>query len=265
MPEKSIFPDSSLFETYSKLLSIDIGAAIKKIEAEKLSSRDFIFYTAVSVMASSRIEGEKLEIDSYVKHKMQDIEYLPDLTEKPNDLFDAYEFASTTALTKENFLQAHVIATNHLLPAPWRGVIRTGNMVIMDHHTNRIQYEAASGNIVKTEFEIFWNELDKLLTTELTIEETFYFASLIHLIFVKIHPFNDGNGRTGRLLEKWFLASRLGEKAWYIASEHYYYHHLTEYYTNLARVGLFYDELLYEKSLPFLLMLPDALNQEQKK
>ena len=62
----------------------------------------------------------------------------------------------------------------------------------------------------------------------LTIEETFYFASMIHLMFVKIHPWNDGNGRSARLIEKWFLAQKLGEKAWYIQSEkNYYQNHQT--------------------------------------
>ena len=76
---------------------------------------------------------------------------------------------------------------------------------------------------------------------------------------MKIHPFNDGNGRTARLLEKWFLATLLGEKAWYIGSEHYYYKNLQAYYHNLAHVGLFYEELNYDKSIPFLLMLPNAV------
>jgi Fic family protein len=255
----------SLFESYLSLLKVDIAAAMKKIEAKELSSRNFNFYTAVSAMSSSRIEGEAMEIDSYVKHKMQDIEYLPDLIEKPNDLFRAYEFAAASVLTKSNFLQAHIITTQHLLPEEWRGIVRTGNMVIMNHVSGRIQYEAAVAVIVKNEFDSFWNNLDELIKTEMSLEEVFYFAAFIHLVFVKIHPFNDGNGRTGRLLEKWFLASKLGVKAWYIASEYHYYQHLNDYYTNLARVGLFYDDLSYEKSVPFLLMLPDSLNQEEIK
>jgi hypothetical protein len=44
-----------------------------------------------------------------------------------------------------------------------------------------------------------------------------------------------------------------------IGSENYYYQNLQTYYNNLARTGLFYDELEYEKGLPFLLMLPNAL------
>jgi len=138
-------------------------------------------------------------------------------------------------------------------------VVRTGNMLIMDQQTNRIQYEAALASMVTREFMRFWDELAELINATLSGEEVFYYAALIHLVFVKIHPFNDGNGRTARLLEKWFLASKFGEKAWYIGSEYYYYQNLQAYYNNLARIGLFYEELKYEKGLPFLLMLPNAL------
>jgi hypothetical protein len=51
----------------------------------------------------------------------------------------------------------------------------------------------------------------------------------------------------------------LDEKAWYIASENHYYNNLQAYYQNLAYVGLFYEDLDYTKSIPFLLMLPKAL------
>jgi Fic family protein len=250
---------NNFLNTFISLLDIDIKLAFAEIREREWTLDNFRFYTAVSVMSSSRIEGEQLEVDSYVKHKILNIEYLPNLTEKPNDLYLAYEFARDNALTLENFFKAHTIATTHLLPASQRGIVRKGNMVIMDQQTNKIQYEAAPANIVKGEFECFWNELSELINKTLSEEEVFYFAALIHLVFVKIHPFNDGNGRTARLLEKWFLASKLGEKAWYIGSEYYYYQNLQAYYNNLARIGLFYDELKYEKGIPFLLMLPNAL------
>ncbi len=250
---------NNYLNTYISLLDVDIKSALTEIKEREWTVENFRFFTAVSVMTSSRIEGEQLEVDSYVKHKILNIEYLPNLIEKPNDLYLAYEFARDNALSLENFLKAHSIATTHLLPESQRGLVRTGNMVIMEQQTNRIQYEAASASIVKREFECFWNELSELMNASLSEEDVFYYAALIHLVFVKIHPFTDGNGRTARLLEKWFLASKLGEKAWYIGSEYYYYHNLQAYYNNLARIGLFYDELKYEKGVPFLLMLPNAL------
>ena len=105
--------------------------------------------------------------------------------------------------------------------------------------------------------------METLLCSNLSIEETFYYASFIHLAFVNIHPFSDGNGRISRLLEKWFLVEKLGERAWFILSEKFYYKNVNEYYKNLARMGLYYEELNYEKSIPFLLMLPNSLTFEK--
>jgi Fic family protein len=256
---KMIKLTDTYFDSYLSMLDVDVEKAIDNINKREWTAERFCFYTAVSVMASSRIEGETMEIDSYLKHKLQDIEYLPNLTEKPNDLYAAYEFARDNDLTLQNFLEAHRIATQHLLPESQRGKVRTGNMVILDQQTHRIQYEAAEASLVNKEFDSFWLELENLIHEKPSTLKLFYVASLIHLVFVKIHPFNDGNGRCARLLEKWFLASVIGEKAWYIGSEQYYYKNLPLYYQNLARVGLFYDALNYEKSIPFLLMLPNAL------
>lgn len=58
------------------------------------------------------------------------------------------------------------------------------------------------------------------------------------------------------------MAEKLGEMAWYIQSEKYYYKHVNSYYKNLARLGLYYEELDYEKSIPFLLMLTNTLKSE---
>jgi fido (protein-threonine AMPylation protein) len=74
-----------------------------------------------------------------------------------------------------------------------------------------------------------------------------------------IHPFEDGNGRMARLLEQWFLASKLGPNAWHIPSEQYYYQNLAAYYRNV-HIGFDYESVDYTRSVPFLLMLPQALS-----
>src|SRR5579863_523838 len=102
------------FVDYKKHLSVDITGAIQDMDKIELTPQSFTFYTSVAVISSSRIEGEQMEVDSYLKHKMQDIEYLPELVEKPNDLYQAYLFAKQNKLTPENFRQSHVLLTQHL-------------------------------------------------------------------------------------------------------------------------------------------------------
>ena len=77
-------------------------------------------------------------------------------------------------------------------------------------------------------------------------------------MFVNIHPFVDGNGRATRLIEKWFLARKLGDHAWFITSEKNYWVNRPAYYKNLQN-GANYYEVKYERSIPFLLMLPNSL------
>ena len=247
------------YKTWLALLDIDIQSEFAALQEIELESHSFTFYTSVSVMSSSKIEGEQLEVDSYVKHKMLNVEYLPELIQKPNDLFNAYLFAKDNALSELNFTKAHALISEHLLPLNQRGVLRNTEMLVMEHKTGRIQYEATPKKILKKEYTKFWKEVLILLKQDLTIEQVFYYAAFIHLFFVNIHPFNDGNGRSARLLEKWFLAEKLGERAWYLQTEKYYYKNVNEYYKNLSRLGLFYEALDYEKSIPFLLMIPKSL------
>ena len=56
------------------MLDIDIESDFSAIEQIALDPHSFTFYTSVSVMSSSKIEGEILEVDSYVKHKILNIQ-----------------------------------------------------------------------------------------------------------------------------------------------------------------------------------------------
>ena len=98
-----------------------------------------------------------------------------------------------------------------------------------------------------------------MLVEDLSNAEILFFASYIHLNFVKIHPFQDDNGRSARLLEKWFLIEKLGVKVTAIQLEKNYYLHLQDYYKNLKRLGIYYEIIDYDKAFEFLIMTANGL------
>ncbi len=229
--------------------------ALKDVE---LSTPNFSFYTSVASVFSSKIEGEDIDLDSYIKHKRDGIAFMPDYTKKIDDLYDAYTFAKANELNAANIAQAHKLLSKHLVAAHYQGRYRTQNMYVATDD-GRIEYVAALPLEVPEEMEKLYTDITDLLNTELSPREAFYYASMIHLVFVKVHPWSDGNGRRARLIEKWFLAQKLGEKAWYIESEKNYYRHHQTYYKNISSLGLDYPALDYLLALPFLLMLPQSV------
>ncbi len=257
-----IFPEILLNELFAEYqLNIDneaLETAFDALKDAEISNDTFSFYTSVSSVFSSKIEGENIELDSYVKHKRFGIAFLPDYTKKIDDLYNGYSYAQNNILNKKNVENVHKILAKHVVAKYQQGKIRTENMYVTTPD-GRIEYVAATPFEVKAEMMKFYADINILLEKNMDIDEVFFFASIIHLFFVKIHPFNDGNGRTGRLLEKWFISQKLGLKAWFIESERNYYNYHQTYYDNLRVLGLEYELLDYSKALPFLLMLPKSV------
>jgi Fic family protein len=225
----------------------------------ELSITTFSFYTSVSAVFSSKIEGEAIELDSYIKHKRFNIEYLPDYTRKIDDLYDAYLLAQKNVLNQKNLELVHSQLTKHILKKSKQGKMRVSNMFVITND-GKIEYVAATPDKVESEMQRFYTDLNLLVKADLSFEEIFFYASMLHLVFVKIHPFDDGNGRTARLLEKWFLAQKLGDKAWFVQSEKNYYDNHQTYYSNIRSLGLDYEQLNYDEAMPFLQMLPKAIS-----
>lgn len=246
---------TSMLAHYLEQLPKDLQVNFDSLREAEISTSTFSFYTSVASVFSSKIEGEDIELDSYIKHKSLGIEFKPDYTKKTDDLYNAYTFAKQHALTPENISEVHSLLAVNFVEESRLGKYRLHNMYVTTPD-GKIEYVAASPFEVEKEMSKLFNDIEILLEQRLSIEEVFYYAAFIHLVFVKIHPWNDGNGRSARLLEKWFIAQKLGNKAWFLQSEKMYYTFHSTYYQNIRLLGLEYPELDYSKALPFLLMLP---------
>jgi len=218
---------------------------------------NFDYLTKASAIYSSNIEGNSIDLNSYMNYELSKNKFKAGKEiEEIEQLIRAYEFAQANQLNEKNLLKAHEILSKPLLIKSKRGKYRIEPVGVFGK--SGIAYLAIEPDFVDKYMNDFFNDLNILLSDSLTQEEVFYFASLIHLRFAHIHPFRDGNGRTVRLLEKWFISEKLGKSFWQIPSEEYYKNNQQKYYDTIS-LGVNFYELNYNKCLPFLEMLPNCL------
>ncbi len=243
---------------YSNQVSIDWqGVFTKQCIKNTYTAEDFEYYIQSSATYSSNIEGNSIDIDTYLKNKKFNVKSKPKEMAEIDDLIEAYNYAIKIPLSLKSFLEAHKLLSKSILSLKsQRGKLRNEQVGIFS--SVRVEYMAVEPEFVKEEVSKLFSDIDALVKQDLSYPEIFYYAAMIHLLFEKIHPFMDGNGRAGRLLEKWFLAEKIGENAWYIQSEQYYAKHRGEYYGKI-HIGINYYTLKMNLSLPFLLMLTKAL------
>ena len=250
---------SQLLDDFTKKVSESPLDKLDRIEKVEMPVDYFQFYKSVSSVYSSKIEGENIDFDSYFKHKFLNVKFRPDYTGKADDLYAAYDYIDNYELNLKNVQKAHSILSTKLLPKSQQGLIRTNPMFVINSE-DKIEYVAAGPKIVKKETDKLFEDINLLIKKDLNPFEVFYYAALIHLVFVKIHPFQDGNGRTARLMEKWFLIEKIGQIATSVQLEKNYYNKIKSYYSNIKKLGLEYGDLDYSKSLDFLVMTVNGIN-----
>ncbi|TCD12644.1 Fic family protein [Pedobacter frigidisoli] len=248
--------DKTYFEQYHSLIGKDLENLVNKFDLTEQNG-DLGYQTQASAVYSSNIEGNTIDLNSFMNLGFSEEKFKPTKeVQEIEDLISAYKLAQETNLDEKNFLKSHKILAKQLVIASLRGKYRNDKVGVFGQ--SGLVYLAVEAELVAETMKAFFKEINHLLSLDITIEETFYFASLIHLRFAHIHPFRDGNGRAARLLEKWFLAKKMGIDFWKIPSEKYYKEHQPEYY-NSINLGVNFYELNYDNCLAFLKMLPNSL------
>jgi Fic family protein len=250
--------DTRYLRAYQSAWNEDDGPASRW---ERFAARgdrpEATFAFQASAVYSSNIEGNRIDLNSYLRSKTRGTPPpRPKETEEIDALVDAYAFAEANPLGEKTALEAHRILSAGLLGESDRGRYRSGRMFV--YGREGIIYAAVEPEHVPGLMGRYFGDLTALCEAGMDATAAFYHAALLHLVLAHIHPFEDGNGRAARLLEKWFLATKLGGAAWTIPSEAHYWEHRPDYYRTL-RLGPTYYDLDYDRCLPFLQLLPGSL------
>ena len=257
--------DWKLINIISQIDRFDAAwSAIERKEGRSLKELKSIA-TVRSVGASTRIEGSKMS-DEEVDVLLQEID-ITKLQERDAQEVVGYfetldiisESINDIEITENNIKNLHNILMKHSQKDQWhKGNYKQHSNAVEAHlpdGTKQIVFQTTEAGFPTEDAMrnlIDWYTNDK--TTHPLVK-----CSLFTYEFLSIHPFEDGNGRIGRLLEKWFIAQKLGSKVWFMQSEKNYYDNHQTYYNNIRRLGLDYEELNYDEAMPFLQMLPKAI------
>jgi Fic family protein len=248
----------NLLKNFENKVRPSVKKFFQELDSREFTIDDFKNYMLSGVIASSQIEGSSLDLNSFYQSK-QNKTNKKEVKEIEN-LLTAYQYAKRYRLTQKGFLKTHEIlaATFTNITKNQKGKYRKSMVGIRGW--SGLIYLAVEPKFVQQEMDKLFEDIRQLLKHKLTLKQTLYYASYIHFVFAKIHPFADGNGRAARLLEKWFLAEILGDGVWGIPNEKYYFNNRQAYYNGL-NVGVNYYDTMerLNQVLPFLILLPKAV------
>ncbi len=245
------------FKEYNDRIGKRIDQMISSYDFSE-SNGNFEYMIQASAVFSSNIEGNTVDLNSYLNYKLAKTKPNREILEIEN-LEQAYEFARKNRLNEKNALKCHKIFSKTLVSKNRQGKYRNEKVGVFDN--SGLVYLAVEPEFLKKIISELYQDIDQLINQDMNNARVFYHASLIHLKFAHIHPFADGNGRAARLMEKWFIAEKIGMDFWKLPSEKYYKENRHEYYKNI-NLGVNYYELNYDNCVPFLLMLPRCLEKE---
>lgn len=216
------------------------GVPLKPVVAEKLSE----LYLAKGVLATTAIEGNTLTEDQ-VREILRNQLKLPAsqeyLAQEVKNVLDAcndvvFELSREqppplTVQELESF-NHKILKDLPLEDGKVIGKIRENNVGVGRYLAPNAQYCRE----LLEEFCDWYNNFEKDLSLD-DVSAAVLKAILAHLYFVWIHPFDDGNGRTARLIElKTLLSFKLPVPVAHLLSNHYNFTR-AEYYRQLDRAS----------------------------
>ena len=235
---KSINPEKEMrFIKHSGFIA---GSLLYLNEPE--SKQFYLEILCNEALKTSEIEGELLDRNSVQssllrhfslkKDQKKDSPYESNIAEMMYFLYESYQ----KKLSHRYLLELHHILMKN------RRAIRAGSY--RTHHEpmqivsgamgrEQIHYEAPPSKAIKEEMTVFIDWFNKTAPTGKTPLSCLTRASIAHLYFEMIHPFEDGNGRIGRALVKKIISQHIGSPTM-LSLSHILFSNQKSYYQQLA-------------------------------
>ncbi len=142
------------------------------------------------------------------------------------------EHADKKRLTHDDILRLHAILAGEVMDQGEAGRYRTIRVRVGTY------VPPPPGEVSGLMFELlkWWNEETGVLSPVLS-------SAIVHYRFETIHPFADGNGRTGRALALWELYRRGFDSHHIFSVDEFYWEDRPRYYAALQAVRLQGDDL----------------------
>jgi Fic family protein len=201
---KALITDHCVF--YINLLNLPLNNAfigycppkIRRIHSKKLVEELIRLHTYSSTVTEGNTASEddvdKVFSDLPVKLTAREVMEIVNTRAAVVNLFKFKE----SRITEERIKELHGILMNRLIDSAGRYYYARKRIVGSDHKPPGSKEEIdASMNAFVNFINKYFKETDPLIL-----------APLAHLVFVSIHPFQDGNGRLARLLHSWILIKK---------------------------------------------------------
>lgn len=248
-------------------ISDQMLSLVSKIEAERLYFSSLNLEGQIkeniqrvsllkSSLFSARIEGNTLEISDFDFGSETEEERKEEIFNIVNATKYIDKDIERNAITKDTILNLHSLVLKNL--SPDAGHFRTEISAIFNQAGVAVYMPPLPTQVSKLldELLIYVNSENKFPLVN---------AFVAHLIFEKIHPFLDGNGRVGRLLISTILKAKGWDFSFTVPFEEYLDEHKEEYYFHLSS-GLentnSYLEFMLEAFYQQIAKIKDQLNTE---
>lgn len=133
--------------------------------------------------------------------------------------------AKLEKIRHDHLFQLHLLLTDEVMDQGDAGAYRTIAVQVGGH------FPPAANDVSPLMFELlkWWNSASNSLSPVLS-------SAILHYRFEDIHPFADGNGRTGRALALWDLYRRGFDSNYLFSVDEYYWEDRQAYYEALTQV-----------------------------